>query len=71
MHVNALNARTGEGFWKFKYTIENIDVAGVRNRAVSCRTRSDELDMGTLRIVADQAGADDFQAFLDEMDKMV
>lgn len=31
----------------------------------------DELATGTLRNIANQAGADDFQAFLDEMDKMV
>lgn len=31
----------------------------------------DELDTGTLRSIADQAGADDFQAFLDEMDRMI
>jgi len=31
----------------------------------------DELDTGTLRSIADQAGAEDFQKFLDEMDKMV
>jgi len=31
----------------------------------------DELDTGTLRSIADQAGADDFQAFLDEMDAMI
>jgi len=31
----------------------------------------DELATGTLRSIADQAGADDFQAFLDEMDKMI
>lgn len=31
----------------------------------------DELDTGTLRSIAEQAGADDFQAFLDEMDKMI
>lgn len=35
MHVNALNARTGEGYWKFKYGIEGIDAAGVRNRGVA------------------------------------
>ncbi|MFC4451898.1 type II toxin-antitoxin system HicA family toxin [Halorussus aquaticus] len=31
----------------------------------------DELSTGTLRSIADQAGADDFQAFLDEIDKMI
>lgn len=31
----------------------------------------DELATGTLRSIAEQAGADDFQAFLDEMDEMV
>ncbi|RQH00939.1 type II toxin-antitoxin system HicA family toxin [Natrarchaeobius oligotrophus] len=31
----------------------------------------DELAPGTLRSIADQAGAEDSQAFLDEMDKMV
>lgn len=31
----------------------------------------DELATGTLRSIADQAGANDFQAFLDEMDKMI
>lgn len=30
----------------------------------------DELATGTLRSIAEQAGAEDFQAFLDEMDKM-
>lgn len=30
----------------------------------------DELDTGTLRSIAEQAGANDFQEFLDEMDKM-
>ncbi|MFA9502604.1 type II toxin-antitoxin system HicA family toxin [Natrinema sp. H-ect1] len=30
----------------------------------------DELAVGTLRSIAEQAGADDFQAFLDEMDEM-
>lgn len=31
----------------------------------------DELATGTLRSIAKQAGSNDFQAFLDEMDKMV
>jgi predicted RNA binding protein YcfA (HicA-like mRNA interferase family) len=31
----------------------------------------DELATGTLRSIANQAGADDFQKFLDEMDKLV
>lgn len=31
----------------------------------------DELAPGTLRSIADQAGAHDFQAFLDEIDEMV
>ena len=31
----------------------------------------DELDTGTLKSIAEQAGADDFQKFLDEIDKMV
>ncbi|MCU4744794.1 type II toxin-antitoxin system HicA family toxin [Halobacteria archaeon AArc-m2/3/4] len=31
----------------------------------------DELDTGTLRSIAEQAGANDFQSFLDEMDKMI
>jgi len=31
----------------------------------------DELATGTLKSIAEQAGADDFQKFLDEMDKMV
>lgn len=31
----------------------------------------DELATGTLRDIADQAGAKDFQKFLDQMDKMV
>lgn len=31
----------------------------------------DELATGTLRDIADQAGANDFQDFLDEMDKMI
>ena len=31
----------------------------------------DELATGTLRHIAEQAGAHDFQAFLDEIDKMV
>lgn len=35
MHVNALNARTGEGYWKFEYGIEEIDASGVRNRGVA------------------------------------
>lgn len=35
MQVNALNARTGEGFWKSAYGIEEIDEAGVRNRGVA------------------------------------
>jgi len=30
----------------------------------------DELATGTLRSIAEQAGANDFQEFLDEMDKM-
>lgn len=30
-----------------------------------------ELDTGTLKSIAEQAGAEDFQAFLDEMDKMI
>ena len=35
MHVNAINARTGEGYWKFEYGIEEIDAAQVRNRGVA------------------------------------
>lgn len=31
----------------------------------------DELDTGTLKSIAEQAGADDFQKFLDEMDEMI
>lgn len=31
----------------------------------------DELDTGTLKSIAEQAGANDFQAFLDELEKMV
>lgn len=31
----------------------------------------DELSTGTLSEIAEQAGADDFQKFLDEMDKLV
>lgn len=30
----------------------------------------DELSTGTLRSIGEQVGADDFQTFLDEMDKM-
>ncbi|WP_435365328.1 type II toxin-antitoxin system HicA family toxin [Haloarchaeobius sp. DYHT-AS-18] len=31
----------------------------------------DELDTGTLQSIAKQAGADDFQAFLDAIDELV
>ncbi|WP_097010205.1 type II toxin-antitoxin system HicA family toxin [Natronoarchaeum philippinense] len=31
----------------------------------------DELSIGTLKSIAEQAGAQDFQRFLDEMDRMV
>jgi predicted RNA binding protein YcfA (HicA-like mRNA interferase family) len=31
----------------------------------------DELDTGTLKSIAKQAGANEFQAFLDELEKMV
>lgn len=31
----------------------------------------DELDTGTLKSIAEQAGANEFQAFLDELEKMV
>lgn len=31
----------------------------------------DELDTGTLRNIADQAGAEDFQAFLEAIDELV
>jgi predicted RNA binding protein YcfA (HicA-like mRNA interferase family) len=31
----------------------------------------DELDTGTLKSIADQAGANEFQAFLDELEKLV
>lgn len=31
----------------------------------------DEIDTGTLSDIADQAGANDFQSFLDEMEKMI
>ena len=31
----------------------------------------DELDTGTLRSIAEQAGAHDFQSFLDEIDELV
>jgi predicted RNA binding protein YcfA (HicA-like mRNA interferase family) len=30
----------------------------------------DELDTGTLKSIAEQAGANEFQAFLDELEKM-
>ena len=32
--------------------------------------RHDEIDTGTLRNIAEQAGANDFQKFLDEMERM-
>jgi predicted RNA binding protein YcfA (HicA-like mRNA interferase family) len=31
----------------------------------------DELDTGTLKSIAEQAGANEFQTFLDELEKMV
>jgi len=31
----------------------------------------DELDTGTLKSIAEQAGSNEFQAFLDELEKMV
>lgn len=64
--------------WKFK----RVDQTGshVKLRYVHPETGEkrtvmvplhDELATGTLRSIAEQAGADDFQEFLDEMDKMV
>ena len=66
------------GNWRFK----KVDQTGdhVKLRYIDPNTGKkltvivplhDELDTGTLKSIAEQAGADDFQKFLDEMDKMI
>jgi len=50
--------------------LEYVDPNTGEKRYVSVPMH-DEIATGTLRSIADQAGATDFQAFLDEMDKMV
>lgn len=66
------------GNWRFK----KVDQTGdhVKLRYVDPNTGEkrtvivplhDELDTGTLKSIAEQAGAEEFQKFLDEMDKMV
>lgn len=51
-----------------KLRYKHPDTGEVRNVSVPMH---DELATGTLRSIAEQAGANDFQAFLDEIDKMV
>lgn len=50
--------------------LEYVDPNTGEKRYVSVPMH-DEIATGTLRSIADQAGAKDFQAFLDEMDKMI
>jgi len=69
---------TALGNWGFRRVdhtgshvkLEYVDPNTGEKRHVSVPMH-DEIATGTLRSIADQAGATDFQAFLDEMDKMV
>lgn len=63
------------GFTRVDQTGSHVKLRYVHPEAGEKRTVTvplhDELATGTLKNIAEQAGANDFQAFLDEMKRMV
>ena len=60
--------RVGQTGDHVKLRYKDPNTGEIRNVTVPLH---DELATGTLRSIAEQAGANDFQEFLDEMDKMI
>lgn len=60
--------QTGRSGSHVKLRYKNPNTGKVRTVIVPLK---DELATGTLKSISVQAGADDFQKFLDEMDKMI
>lgn len=63
--------------WRFRRVDQTGSHVKLRYRHPDGEVRTvvgplhDELDTGTLRSIADQAGAKDFQTFLDGLEKLV
>lgn len=63
------------GFTRVDQTGSHVKLRYIHPKTGEKRTVTvplhDELATGTLKNIAEQAGANDFQAFLDEMERMV